>query len=188
MEKIYFTKEEECPYKFVGAMLAPKGAFYIDYSLDGKWATFYPVMYIQLWQDPDSVVWNVPMWSEEVQQYYADGYSGTFQEFIEDAINEDRHVQTCLNCQDFVCLCRRIEQTDKDSIILVMDNLCEYVINGEVGTTPELRAYFKSGEWGDLRTMENDGTMEQGWESEYLNPDGTLKPKEGIFHDMEDDD
>lgn len=183
MEKLKYTKSNEQAYKFMGAMLAPKGAYYIDYSGDGKWATFFPVMYIQLWQDPDGAVWNVPLWSEEVQESYSDGFPGTYQEFVEETINEDRHIQTCLTCKDFVLMCRRIGQTDKESIILVMDNLCDYIISGEVGSTPELHAYFKKGVWGDLRSMENDGTLEQGWVSEYLKTDGTLKPVDNTLNE-----
>lgn len=165
----------------MGAMLAPKGSYYIDYSSDGKWATFFPVMYIQLWQDPDGAIWNVPLWSEEVQESYGDFDNGTFQEYIEEVINQHRHVETCLSCKDFVCLCRRIGCINKNDIIIVMDELCEYVIKGEVGTTPELCAYFKDGVWGDLRTMENDGTLEMGWKDEYLKPDGSLKSIEESF-------
>ena len=176
MEKLNFTEKSECPYKFMGAMLAPKGAYYIGYASGWTWADFYPVMYIQLWQDPNGAIWNVPLSSEEIRESYGGCYDGTFQEYIEDVINEERNISTCLNCLDFVCLCRRIGHTDRESVILVMENLCEYVINGEVGTTPELREYFKDGEWGNLRTMEDDGTLGQGWEDEYLNPDGTLKP------------
>lgn len=176
MEKLDFTKESERPYMLVGAMLAPKGAYYIDYNEEHTWATFYPVMYIQLWQDPTGAVWNVPLWSEEVQERYWDGYGGTFQEFVEKVINEDRHVETCLTCEDFITLCRCIKKTSTEEISHVMENLYNYVFSGQVGTTPELRAYFKDGVWGDLRTMENDGTLDQGWIQEYLNADGSIKP------------
>ena len=175
MQKLNFTNDMERPYKFMGAMLAPKGAYYIDYYEDSKWANIYPVMYIQLWQDPDGVVWNVPLWSEEVQENF-DPDVLTFQEYIEEVINEDRYIETCLSCQDFICLCRRINHIDKKSIVLVMENLCEYIVKGEVSATPELLDYFKNGVWGDLRTMENDGTLEHGWEDGYLKDDGSLKP------------
>lgn len=176
MKKLNFTEKEERPYKFMGAMLAPKGAYYIEYNEEHTWGTFYPIMYIQLWQDPDGVVWDVPMWNEEVRGYFRDRYPGTFQEFIEKIINEDRHVETCLTCQDFITLCRHTKQTDEEKICYVMENLFDYVSSGVVCTTPELRAYFKDGVWGDLRTMEDDGTLGQEWIQEYLNADGSIKP------------
>ena len=175
MERLNFTETSESPYKFIGAMLAPKGAFYISYYPNGEWADIFPVMYIQLWQDPDGAVWNVPLWSEEIQETFAED-GCTFQEYVEKVINEDRHIETCLSCKDLICFCRRINQTDKKSIILVMENLCDYIVKGEVSATTELRDYFKYGVWGDLRTMKNDGTLEQEWEEEYLKPDGSLKP------------
>ena len=190
MERLNFTENSERPYTFVDVMLAPKGAYYIDYIdyPDKKWADVYPLVYIQLWQDPDGAIWNVPLGSDEIQETYGDSFARDFQEYIEGVINENRHIETCMTCCDFLNLCRRIEHTSKDAIIPVMENLCEYVIKGEVGTTPELRKYFKSGGWGDLRTMENDGTLEQGWESRYLYPDGTLKPREEISSNIGNED
>lgn len=174
MKKLNFTNGMEHPYKFVGAMLAPKGAYYVYEEGFDTWATVYPVMYIQLWQDPDGVVWNVPLWSEEVQEsFVSDGC--TFQEYIEEVINEDRHIETCLTCERFISICQRSGYTEKHAIILVMENMNEYVISGQMGTTPELLDYFKNGVWGNLRTMKNDGTLERGWEKEYLNEDGTIK-------------
>lgn len=176
MERLNFTETSESPYKFMGAMLAPKGAYYIGYYPNDEWADLYPVMYIQLWQDPNGAIWNVPLWSEEIQETFAED-GCTFQEYIEEVINEDRHIQTCLTCRKFVSLCRRIGHTDAEKISLVMENYLEYVISGEVATTPELRDYFKNGDWGDLRTMENDGTLYDDFEEEYLKPDGSLKPR-----------
>jgi len=183
MKQLNFTETNDSPYKFMGAMLAPKGAYYIEYidRNPEKWADFFPVMYIQLWQDPNGVVWNVPLWSNEIQEYFREE-KFTYQEYIERVINENRQIETCLTCWDFILLCRRINHTSFDSISLVMENMYHSVINGEVGTTPELREYFRRGVWGDLRTMENDGSLDADWLVDELTPKGTIKPYPGEWN------
>lgn len=63
-----------------------------------------------------------------------------------------------------------------------MENMYHLVINGEVGTTPELREYFRRGVWGDLRTMENDGSLDADWLVDELTPKGTIKPYPGEWN------
>lgn len=43
MKQLNFTETNDSPYKFMGAMLAPKGAYYIDYIERNpeKWADFF---------------------------------------------------------------------------------------------------------------------------------------------------
>jgi len=178
MEPLNFTKTHAPrPYTFMGAMLAPRGAYYISYSKNDEYVCVFPVMYIQLWQDPTGMIWNVPLCSEEIQESVGVPWADNLQEYIEGVINEDRHIETCMTCDDLLRLCRRANQTDKEAIICMMDNLCEDIIKGDVGATPELRAYFKDGEWGNLLTMEDDGSLGQEWKERELKPDGTLKTR-----------
>lgn len=177
MKQLNFTETNDSPYKFMGAMLAPKGAYWVetvDVGETKEEVVVFPVMYIQLWQDPEGAVWNVPLFSEEIQDVFADE-GCTYQQYIERVINENRHVETCLTCDRFITLCRITNNTDNDDICGVMREFNNYVISGQVGVTPEMLEYFKHGAWGDLRTMGNDGSMDYDWKEIFLNDDGTLK-------------
>jgi hypothetical protein len=179
MIQLYYNTRYDDPYKFVGAMLAPKGAFYIEYNdtITGKCANLYPVMYIQMWRDPRGRIWDVPLRHGEIQDMVDDGQYG-FQEYIQMVINENRRIETCLTCSDFIDLCRRTGRTTRDGICHVMESLYTNIIKGYIGSTPELLGYFKKGTWGNLLTLTNDGTLGEDFDFDELNPDGTIKSQD----------
>ncbi len=176
MIQLRYASRDDDPYKFVGVLLAPKGAFYIDYNdtITGKWADVYPVMYIQMWQDPRGRIWDVPLRHGEIQDMVGDGQYG-FQEYIQMVINENRRIETCLTCSDFIGLCRRTGRTTRDGIWQVAESLYTDIIKGDIGSTPELLEYFKDGTWDNLLTLTNDGTLGEDFDLDELNPDGTIK-------------
>ena len=170
MEKLDYTSRSKQPYKHISIFLAPEGSFYV--SISSCW-TIFPVMYITVWKDPKGFLHTIPVWEEEINTAESE-FGGNLQAFIEDRINENRSLERCLTCKRFLELCR---DYSSEEISGHMDEIADYVFTGDVKTTPELREYFKNGEWGNLRTMENDGSLYTGWE-ETLNKEGSLKKEE----------
>ena len=169
MDKLNYTSRSKQPYKHITTFLAPEGAFYVSTPPS---RFIFPVMYITVWKDPEGFLHTIPVWEEEINT--AERETGNIQAFIEGRINEDRRMERCLTCKRFLELCN---DYSSEEISNYMDEIADYVFTGEVKTTPELREYFKSGEYGNLRTMNNDGSLYTDWE-EALNKEGSLK-KEG---------
>lgn len=177
MKQLNFTETNDSPYKFMGAMLAPKGSYWVETIDVGETkmdVVVYPAMYIQLWQDPEGTIWNVPMFAEEVQGVFADE-GCTFQQYIERVINENRELETCFTGLRFINLCIATNNTDEDGITCVMREFNSYIMSGQVAATPEVIDYFRNGYWGEIKTLEYDGTLDSDWDKKFLNDDGTLK-------------
>lgn len=171
MDKLSYTSKSKQPYKHISTFLAPEGSFYVS-TLSPYWFIF-PVMYITVWKDPKGFLHTIPVWEEEMNTAESE-LEGEMQVFVENRINENRSLERCLTCKRFLELCKNYSL---EEISDQMKEIADYVFTGEVKTTPELRNYFKDGEWGNLKTMENDGSLYTGWEA-TLNKEGSLKKEE----------
>lgn len=158
-------------YKLVTMLMAPEGSYWTERSHDDKWTTFYPAMYVSVWQDEEGMVYNIPLYSEHLTEGI-EIYDNDIQYFVERQISEKHALSRCLTCKEFLFVIRGFS---KEKTVDMMESICDWVINGEIKTTLELRNYFKYGEWGNLRELDNDGTLEQGWQEELLTPEGTAK-------------
>ncbi len=174
--KLNYTKESDSPYKFMGAVLAHKGSYWTKEHGDDNYraVTFHRVSFIQLWQDPKGIIWEIPMLPGELSDYSGES-NFNIQKYIEEVINEGRNMEICLTCKRFIQICEYCHYYDEEKISGLMNEICDEIISGEIASTPELKEYFKSGVWGDLRTMKNDGSLYNEWKKDNLNPDGSLK-------------
>lgn len=163
-KKLTYTQKGEQPYKHISTFLAPEGSYYVD-----SVTYVFPVMYITVWEDPKGFLHTIPVWEEEINR--AESEEGNMDVFIENTINEDRRLERCMTCKRFFEL---IEKYSSEGISNYMDALADDVFSGNIKVTPELLEYFKNGEWGNLRTLKNDGSLCIGWEDK-LNKEGSLK-------------
>ncbi len=167
-------------YELVTTMMAPEGAFTLLDETDPN--TIDLVMYVSVWKDETGMIYEIPMPEWEIREI--PNSCNDIQEYLNDTIPCKRMVRRRLTCHNIVNYAGIIMHNEKDrdtatdSMRSWLDKVRFDVSAENIKATPEAADFLRKGNWNDFRTMENDGTLGDGWQEAELDGDNIPKTAE----------